>query len=231
MRLRELAFTSAILLSGAVFSQDNVKFDVYSKEEGFLNRLNSSSLRVSQKEIDFSFLFGIYSMEFKRINDSTYQEIADNNFLWESKKEFFNYSLEDSCYTLIKYFVEGGKPRKEKKALEGRRFDKKYRSLPELFNYFEKGLLKDKDSLHFIVNAMPYSVPVKSRENKDSIVYSCSLDDMIKREPGDNIIFPYPIEVYTIKREEGLSPVGFSTEFLRVKSGKRIPIKGKLREK
>jgi len=228
MKLKEITLASALFLSSLAFSQDNLNFDVYSKERGLLKFLNSSSLKVSPKEIDFSFLFGIYSMKIKNLTDSTYQEIVKDN--WELREEFFDYSFKDSCYTLLRYSVKKGKPREEKKALGERKFDEKYGGLPELFSAFEEGLLKDKDSLHFIVLGMPYSVKIESRENQDSIIYSCNLEEIIKREPGDNIIFPYPIEVYTIKREEGLSPVGFSTAFVRVRSGKKVPIKGKIRE-
>ncbi|MEK6833681.1 MAG: hypothetical protein AABY32_06570 [Nanoarchaeota archaeon] len=226
MKLREIVLAGAIFLSGAVFSQDKLHFDVYSREEGFLNLLKSSFLRVSSKEVDFSFLFGIYSMSFKKINDSIYQEVVKDN--WALREEFFDYSLEDSCYTLIRYSAKRGKPRQEKKALEERIFDKKYRVLPELFSNFKNGLLGD--SLHFIVNGMPYSVKINSRENGESIIYSCNLGELIKREPGDNILFPYPIEVYAIKKNGELLPLGFSTEFLKVRSGKKVPIKGKLKE-
>ncbi len=230
MKLKEIVLAGALLLSSsAALSQNKLKFDVYSREEGLLKLLNSSSLRINSEQIDFSFLFDIYSMEFQKLTDSTYREIVRNNFLWQAKDEFFDYS-KDSCYTLLSYSAVRGKPREEKKALVERRFDKKYLSLPELFKDFEEGRLENGDSLHFIVNGMPYSVKIKRRENQDSIIYSSSLEDIIKREPGDIIICPYPIEVYAIEKDGKFVPIGFSTELLRVKNGKKIPINGKLRE-
>ncbi len=232
MKFKEILLASAFLLSSSLaFPQKPLHFDVYSREEGFLNLLRSSSLRVSPKEIDFSFLFGIYSMKFKKMTDSTYQEIVDDNSLLDSKKEFFDYLFKDSCYTLKNYSARGGKPREEKELLEGKIFDKKYKTPPEVFDYFKRGKIKDSDSIHFVVCGLPYSVEIRIVEKKDSVTYSCSLENIIKREPGDNILFPYPIKAYTIKKNGELFPLGFSTEFLKVRSGKRIPIKGKLREK
>ncbi len=231
MKLKEIVLAgSLLLLTSLAFSQDKLKFDVYSKGEGrFSLRLNNSTLKVDSNEIDFSFLLGFYSMKFKKLTDSTYQEIVKNNVPFQSKDEFFNYSFKDSCYTLLSYYAVGGKPRAEKKALVGRDFDDKYRSLPELVNYFEKGLIKDGDSIHFIINGEPYSVEIGRRENQDSVIYSCSLEEIIKREPGDVIIFPYPIEAYATKENGGLIPLRFSTAFLNVRNGKKTSIEGELR--
>lgn len=230
MKLKEIVLAGAIFLQSAIaFSQEKLHFDVYSKGEGFLNpRLKNSSLKISPKEIDFSFLFGIYSMEFKKINDSTYQEIVKNNFLWKSKKEFFEYSFKDNCYTFNSYSIEGDKPRLEKKMLEGNSFDEKYKALPELFENFENGSLKD--SIHFIVLGLPYSAKIERIEKENNVTYYCNLGDLIKSEPGDIIIFPYPIEAYAAKGNGKLMPLGFSTKFLNVKAGRNVNIEGELKK-
>ncbi len=231
MKFKEILLAGAFFLSTSLaFSQKPVHFDVYSKGEGFFNpKLNTSSLKVSPEEIDFSFLFGIYSMKFKKINDSTYREIVKNNFLWKSKEEFFDYSFKDSCYTFNNYSARGEKPRLEKELLEGKTFDKKYKSPPELFGYLERGLIKD--SIHFIVCGLPYSVKIESIEKNDTITYSCSLEESIKKEPGDVILFPYPIEAITKKEDGKIIPLGFFTKFLNAKNGKNTHLEGVLREK
>lgn len=227
MKFKEIVLGGTLLLSSSLaLSQNELHFDIYSREDGILNFLRSSSLKASPNEVDFSFLFGIYSMKAINSTDSTYQEIVKNNIPWETKDEFFNYS-KDSCYVLNSYFTKNGKSREEKEALEGRIFDKKYKTLPELFNDFEKGLLGD--SLHFIVQGMPYSARIKKIDNSDRIIYSCTFD--VKRESGDMYICPYPIEVYTIKKDGKLTPTKFSTMLLNSKNGKKIPLQGKLREK
>lgn len=233
MNLKKIVLAGALLLSSssAFSQQDKLHFDIYSRFEGFFNiKLNSSSLKANSKEINFSFLYGIYSAFFDKVNDSTYRETVQNNFLWISKEETFDYLLsKDSCYTFVKYSAKGEKPREEKKALEGKIFNKKYRSLPELFDNFEKGLLKD--SIHLIVNATPYSVKVESIEKGDSnIAYSCSLEGLVKREPGDIIIFPYPIELFAEKRTGKTVPLKFHTKFLNVRNGNKTFIEGELRK-
>jgi hypothetical protein len=183
--------------------------------------------------VDFSFFYGIYSMHLDNVDDSTYRETVNNNFLWISKEETFDYSLgRDSCYTFVKYFARGEKPREEKKAKEETKFNKKYRGLPELVGNLQKGLLNEEDSIHFIVNATSYSIKIESIESGDSsITYSCSLEGVVKREPGDIIIFPYPIELFAEKREGGkVIPVRFHTKFLNVRNGNRTSIEGELRE-
>lgn len=235
MNLKEIVLAGALLLYGssAFSQQDKLYFDIYSRFEGFFNiKLNNSSLKADSKEINFSFLYGIYSTCFDKVNDSTYRETVKNNFLWISKEETFDYLRgKDSCYTFVKYSAKGEKPREEKKALEGRTFNKKYKPLPELFDDFEKGLLKD--SIHMIVNAVPYSIKVKSiEEEKNNIIYSCSLEGLVKREPGDIIIFPYPIELFAEKRAGGkIVPLRFCTKFLNVRSGNKTFIEGELRKK
>jgi hypothetical protein len=230
MKLKEMVLAGAILLSSSIPSEDKLHFDIYSKGEGvFSPRLNTSSLKADSNELDFSFLFGIYSMEFKKINDSTYQEIAKTNFLWKSKEEIFDYSFKDSCYTLKKYSVTGNQSREEKKALEGLIFNKKYKSVPGLFNDFERGLLKD--SIHFIVFGEPYSIKIESTKKYEDIVYSCNPKEIVKEEPGDFILFPYPLEVRAKIKDEKITPFRFSTKFLNAKTGRNTSIEGELREK
>jgi len=121
MKLKEIVFAGALFLSSSVaFSQDNLNFDVYNDWLLGIN-LNMSSLRITPKKIDFSFLKNLYSMEFNQLNDSTYQEIVRDN--WARREEFFDYS-KDSCYTLINYSVVKGEAREEKVAVIGRVFDK-----------------------------------------------------------------------------------------------------------
>jgi hypothetical protein len=230
MKLKEILLGGAIFLSSAAFSQDKLHFDVYTKGEGFFGlRLNNSSLKVDSNEINLSFLFGIYSVEFKKINDSTYKEIVRNNFLWKSKEEFFDYSFKDSSYVLDSYSAIGGKPREEKEALEKTVFNKKYKDLPGLFSEFEKGSLKD--SIHFIILGLPYSIKIESSKRDSDLVYSCNPKELVKEEPGDVILFPYPLEVRAKKKDEKIVPFLFFTKFLNVKTGRNISVEGELREK
>lgn len=230
MSLKKILLAGAFLLSTSlVLSQEKLQFDISSDRRG-ISRLiaNNSSLSLDSSKIDFSFLYGLYSMKFEKINDSTYRETVKNSFLWKSNNEVFNYSLKDSCYTLNNYSAEGGKPRKEKEMLEGITFDKKYKTFPELFNYFEKGLLKD--SLHCIVLGLPYSVKIEKSFEENKIVYSCSLNGVIKKEEGDFIVFPYPVEINAKKKGEKLVPFSFFTKYLNVKNGKQTSLEGELRK-
>ncbi len=226
MKLRKivLSFAGALLLSGsAALSQNKLKFDVYS--DAFLGlRLNLGSLKVSPKEVDFSFLLGLYSMQFKNINDSTYQEIVKDN--WNGRNEFFDYSW-NSHYTLRSYDEKKGNPRAEKKALENKVFDKKYESIPELVERFQKGLINDKDSIHIVVLGLPYSAVTEKRKNQDTLIYTGHLE--VKRDSGDVYIAPNPIRVYV---KDGV-PIGFSTVLLDVsgKKEKEIFIEGILKKR
>jgi hypothetical protein len=229
MKLREILLAGTMLFSSMAFSQDKFKFDIYSKGEGFFNpRINSSSIELSSEEIYFSFLYGIYSMEFKRIDNNTYIESVKNNVPWELKEEIFCYSLKDSCYKLDNYFIIGDEPRKEKKSLEGNFFDKKHKSLPELFDDFEKGLLRD--SMHFFVMGIPYSLKIESKKEDGEIVYYCNPEELVKGEPGDFIIFPYPVKAYTKNKDGEIIPLRFATKFLNVRNGRDTNIEGELRE-
>jgi hypothetical protein len=230
MKIREIVLAGALFLSSAAFSQDKLHFDIYSKGEGFFPRFNSGSVKANSGEIDCSFLFGIYSMNFKKVNDLTYQEIVKTSFLWISKEEFFNYSFKDSCYTLNSYSAVGEKPRLEKEVLEGTSFDKKYKTPPELLNDFEKGLLEEEDSIHFIIQGMPYSIKINNTKKGDEIIYS-STPPKIDEEPGDYFIFPYSAEVHAKEKNEKIIPIGFRTKLLNAKTKKSTTIEGELREK
>lgn len=216
-----------MFLSSIVFSQEKLCFDISSDGRGISRFIaNNSSLMMDSSKINFSFLHGLYSMKFEKINDSTYRETVNNSFLWKSNKEVFDYSLKDSCYILNSYSAEGGKPREEKVLLEGTTFNQKYKTFPELFDYFEKGLLKD--SLHCIVLGLPYSVKIEKRVDEDKTIYLCSLNGVIKEEAGDFIVFPYPVEVIAEKKGEKLVPISFFTKYLNVKNGKNTSLEGEL---
>lgn len=232
MKLREIVLASAFFLSSSlVFSQDKLHFDVYTKGEGFFSpRFNSSSIKVNSDEINCSFLFGIYSMKFKKVNDSTYQESVKTEILWILKEELFNYSFKDSCYTFNNYSAIGENPRQEKEALKGTIFNKKYKTPPELFNDLEKGLLDEKDSIHFIIQGVPYSIKINKIKKGDERIYSSTLLK-IEDEPGDYFIFPYPAEVYTKNKNGKIIPIKFNTKLLNAKTKKITSIEGELREK
>jgi hypothetical protein len=229
MKLREIVLFGSMLISGIAFSQEKMHFDIYNKGEGvFSPRLNMSSIKVDANEVDFSFLFGIYSMKLRKMNDSTYQEIVKDNLILGSKEELFTYSLKNSSYTLNDYFVVSGEPRKEKEALEGTTFGKKYKTLLEIFDDLQKGLLKD--SAHFFVFGMPYSVGIKKSEENGFTIYSCNLNGTIKEEPGDFIIFPYPAEIISKKKEGKIIPLKFFTKSLNVRNKRVNSIEGILQK-
>jgi len=229
MKLKDILLTSTLFLSSLGFSQEPITLDIYSKGEGkFSPRLNNSSLKVNSNEVDFSFLFGLYLMKFQKLNDSTYREIVDNNFPFVSKEEIFDYSFKNGQYIFKNYYTDNDEPRLEKEVLEGNIFNKKYKTLPELFNDFEKG--KIEDSIHFIVLGLPYSVKVNKYQEGKKLVYSSNLKDFVKIEPGDDIIFPYPIKVFGIRENGKIKPLKFDTYFLRAKTGKKTHLEGILKE-
>jgi hypothetical protein len=231
MKLKEIVLAGAMLLSSAAFSQNKLHFDIHSKGGGLIGIiLNTGSLDVNSDAINVSFLSGHYSMDFRKINDSTYREIVENNFLWKSKKEIFEYSFKDSCYKLNSYFVIGEKPRDEKKALEGTVFDEKYEIPPEILNDLKKGLLEKKDSIHFIIQGVSYSIKIENTKKDNNIIYSCDPGEIVKEEPGDFILFPYPIEVRAEKKDGKTIPLKFSTKFLNARTGKNTSIEGELRK-
>lgn len=231
MKLKEIVLAGAMLLSSVAFAQssDKLHFDVYSKRDGsFIPKLNTGSLRIASDEVDFSFLFGIYSMNFKKVNDSTYQEIVRDNLLWDLKEEFFYYSFKNSRYTLKDYFVVGGKPREEKEALKGKVFDKKYKMPLEILSNFEENIKKD--SLHFIAFGEPYSVGKKEVIEKGDTIYSYILGKPIKKELGDFIIFPYPTKIILKKKDGKFIPFEFYTKSLNLRNKNENSIEGKLKE-
>jgi len=228
MKFKDIFLASGLLLSSVSLAQEPLHFEVYSQGEGrFSPRLNNSSLKVNSNEVDFSFLFGLYSMNFKKVDDSTYIESVDNNFPFFSKEEIFKYHFKDGHYVFIDYSADNS-PRKEKEALEGSVFNKKYKSFPEAFDDFETGNIKD--SIHFFVLGLPYSIKVERTQKGKEIIYSSNLQDFVKVEPGDDIIFPYPIEVFGVMGNGKITPTKFSTSFLRAKNGKRTHLEGILKK-
>lgn len=220
MKLKDILLASTLFWSSLAFGQDKLHFEIATKVEKSIVPKIMSHLNVSSDKVDFSFLWGLYSMEFQKINNFTYRETL--------KDETYEYAFKDSCYTLIDYNRSKGKPKAEKEILEGRTFDKKYKSLSDLFNDIKKGNLGD--SLHFIVLGNPYSAKIEKIQNGKDLVYSCSLTDIIKLEPGDEFHFSYPIKMHAIKKNGDITPLSFSTKCLHVKWGKIISIEGKLKE-
>lgn len=230
MKFKDIFLAGLLFLaSSPSLSQEKHHFDVYSKGEGgFFNpRFNTSSLKVSPEEVDFSFLLGIYSIQFKKLNDSVYQEIVKSNFPLKSNKEVYSYLLRDSSYTFEDYSADN-ESREEKIVLQGNKFEKKYKVLPELFANFQNGTLGD--SLHCIILGVPYSVKIEKDEQGKELVYSCNLNGLIKAEEGDVFLFPYPVKAEAVKENGTIKPLRFSTYFLNAKSGKRTHLEGLLRK-
>ncbi len=228
MNLKEIVLTSALFLSSIAFSQDKLHFDLYGQGEGFFNpKLKIGHIKKDSTEMRFS-LKKIYEMKFNRLNDSTYQETYNLRTPWNIKKEVFDYSFKDSCYVLDNYSAVKGKARAERDSLEGKIFDKKYKTLSDLFDDFENGVLQD--SIHFIVLGIPYSVKIEKTEEGNNVIYSCDPGEVIE-EPGDRFIFPYPIKIYAKKNGGGIRPYKFFTRFKKVRTGKIRSLEGNLREK
>lgn len=225
MKFKDIFLAGALLFSSIspTFSQDKINYEIRTKGGGFPP--TTSFINLSENEIDFSFLLGIYSMKFNQINDSTYKETK--HFLL--KKEFFDY-CKGSGYTLLNYFVDVGKPREVKEKLVNTKLDEKYQTFPEILKDFEKKGFEDGDSLHFFLMGVPYSLKVEKSENGENIIYSSSLNGAVKFEPGDDFHFPYPIQMVTKKKNGKMIITGFSTKFLNVKKGKEGSLEGKLKE-
>lgn len=225
MKFKDIFLAGALLFSTVLpsFSQDKLNYEICTRGGGFPS--TTSFINLSEKEIDFSFLGRIYSMKFSQINDSTYNETK--NFIF--KKEFFYYA-KGSGYTLLDYYVDKGKLREVKEKLVNKRFDEKYKTFPEILKDFRENGFKDKDSLHFFLMGLPYSLEIKENERGDTVFYSSSLKGAIKFEPGDYFHFPYPIEMAAIKKESKMVIIGFSTKFLNVKKGKEGSLEGRLKE-
>jgi hypothetical protein len=227
MGLREIVLASALLLSTVAFSQNKLNFDVYTKRDG-LPKFNSGSVKASSGEIDCSFLFGIYSMKFNRVNDSMYRETVKTSFFWIQKEEIFDYLLKDSSYLFKKYSVLGEEPREEKVVLEGTVYNKKYKDLPRLFEDFKKGLIGD--SVHMIVQGVPYSAKIENTKKGDEIVYFSNPPE-IKDEPGDVMVFSYPFQIHAKEKSGEIIPFLFYTKIENAKTKKATTIEGVLREK
>jgi len=227
MNLKKILLAGTFFLSTSLASsQDKLKFDVYN--DWLLGiRLNMSSVTVNPRQIAFSFLFGSYSMEFKQPNDSTYQETVKDN--WAGRDEFFDYS-KNLGYTLFNYSVTRGEPREEKEALVKRVFDKKYKSLLELFDDLENGRINDGDSIHFSLLGMPYSIKAGKKQNSETIVYSGTFK--VKKEPGDSYVLKEeePVKLYTIKEDGKEIPIGFTATLSHAKKKKEISIEGILKK-
>lgn len=225
MKLKDIFLVGALLFSSIspTFSQNKLNYEVRTKGGGFPSTI--SFINLSENEIEFSFLFGLYSMKFNQINDITYKETK--HFLF--KKEFFDYS-KGSGYTLLDYFVDVGKPREVKEILVNTKLDEKYKTFPELLENFECNGFHNEDSLHFFLMGLPYSLKIEKSDNGDSLIYSSSLNSAVKFEQGDDFHFPYPINIF-VKEKDGRSIIlGFSTKFLNVKKGKEGSLEGRLKE-
>ncbi len=230
MNLKEIVLASVIFLSNIVSPQDKLHFDFYSKGERFFSpKIKIGYFEKDSNEINLSFFRKMYQMSSSKLNDSTYQEIISIKSFLNTRKEIFDYSFKDSCYVLDNYSAVKGEPRAERDSLEGNIFDKKYKTLLELFNDFEKGILED--SIHFIVLAVPYSIKIEKIEKGDNLIYSGDPGKFIKEEPGDVIIFPYPVKVYAKRNGRGIRPYKFFTRFKKVRTGKIRSLEGNLREK
>lgn len=228
MNIKEIVLAGAMLLSSAVFSQspDKLYFDVYTKWDG-LPKINSSSVNVIPGEIDCSFFFGLYSMKFKKVNDSTYHETVKTGIFWSSREELFEYSFKDSSYILEKYSAILGKSREEKSVLEETIYNKKYKDLLWLIDDFENGLFGD--SLHLIVQGIPYSVKIEKTQKGKDILYFSNPPE-IKDEPGDFMTFSFPFQLHAKEENEKIIPIEFHTKLLNVKSGKKTHLEGILNE-
>lgn len=225
MKFKDIFLAGTLLFSSIspAFSQDKLNYEIRTKGGGFPS--TTSFINLSENEIDFSFLLGIYSMKFNQINDSTYNETK--NFIF--KKEFFDYS-KGSGYTLLDYYVDIGKLREVKEKLVNKKLDEKYKTFPEILRDFREGGFENKDSLHFFLMGLPYSLRIEKNKRGDTTFYSSSLKGAIKFEPGDDFHFPYPIEMTAIEKEGKMIITGFSTKFLNVKKGKEGSLEGKLKE-
>ncbi|HOF43889.1 MAG TPA: hypothetical protein PLE51_01875 [Candidatus Pacearchaeota archaeon] len=224
MRFKDIFLTGALTLSTILpsFSQDKLNYEVRTKGGGF--PATTSFINLSEKEIDFSFLLGIYSMKFNQINDSTYNETK--NFMF--KKEFFDYA-KGSGYILLDYSVEMGRLRNVKEKLINQKLDEKYKTFPEILKDFREDGFKDKDSLHFFLMGLPYSLKIDKIESGDTTFYSSGLNEAIKFEPGDDFHFSYPIEMTVVEKEGKRVIIGFSTRFLNVKKRKEGSLEGRLK--
>lgn len=225
MKFKDIFLAGALLFSSIAptFSQDKLNYEIRTKGGGF--PATTSFINLSENEIEFSFLLGVYSMKFNQINDSAYKETK--HFLF--KKEFFDYS-KGSGYILLDYFVDIGKPREVKESLINTQFDEKYQTFPEIFKEFKNKGFEDKDSLHFFLMGLPYSLKIEKKERGDTLIYSSSLKGAIKFEPGDDFHFPYSIEMIAKKKGDKMIILGFSTRFLNVKKEKEGSLEGRLKE-
>ncbi len=223
MKFKEIFLASALFFSSVLaFPQDKLSYGIKTEGGGFPS--TNSSLNLSKKEIDFSFLLGLYSMNFNQVDDTTYNETK--HFLF--KNESFNYS-KGSGYIFSDYSACRGKPREIKKSLENTHFNEKYKTLPELFGKFENGEFKDGDSLHFFLMGVSYSLRVKRRDEEDRTIYSANLSEAVKFEPGDDFHFSYPIEIVAREIEGKQVLSEFSTKFLNVKKSKEGSLEGRLK--
>jgi hypothetical protein len=217
MKLKEILLASALFLSGAVVAQD-LNYNVAGRLEiPFIKRLKvAADLDASPNEISFTFFDN--SMKFQKLNDSTYREIVND-------EEFYEYSKKDSCY-IFKSYHSIAKPRAEKELLEGRVFNKKYESLPDLFEDLINK--KTKDTLNFILLGNPYSASLKTTKKGKRTYYTGNPADFIKREEGDKFHFKFPIKFEAEEINGQNIPSVFSTKCLYIPLGLIISIEGRL---
>lgn len=219
MNLKKIVLLGTLFFSTLAFSQNKTSFDVY-KTGGLFGDVNIGSLEKNCNNANFSFLKGRYKMSFNKETDSTYQEIVRIHTAFYKRTEIFDYLFKDSCYVLKDYSAD--KPRKVKEALKKRVFNKKYGSLLDLFNDFEKGNLKD--SIHFFVLGDTYSIKINMTKKGKNLVFDCNLEKHVKEEPGDDVLFDGKVEVYAKELNGGVFPFFFSTEYKPAFFGFRIPI-------
>ena len=211
-------------MSSLAFSQEKLHYDVYAEINFLWNpRIKIGCLEKNGKNVDVSFLSN--ELKFTQTSDSTYREFVNTS----RRKEIFDYFLKDSCYFLKDYYVTEGDSRKEKKELIGKNFDKKHKTLLQLFNDFEKGNLND--SIHAFVFGVPYSIKIYKSTEGGYLIYNCDLGKYVRDTPSDDFAFDSVVKAHAEKINGNFRVEKFSTDFklgLGRKKKHRINIEGYL---
>lgn len=220
--LKKALLSAMLFCSLNLFSQE--KLNVYTDAVSFFGvRPSIGSVEIGSKYIDASFLFGSYNVRAENLNDSIYREIVTCKFPLKRLQEVFLYEKKDSGYNFVSYDAVYGNRRESKDSLffSGVNFSNKMLNPVDFVKALKKESLEGKVDFFLLGNS--FSVDLKKRVKGEEVFYSANLEDVVRREDEDAILFDSDVRVSVASKKID----GFVTSFSKGEDSKRHFIEGK----
>lgn len=223
MKFRNTLLTTMLLGSLNSFSQEN-KLNIYSDVASFLGVQPSIGyVESGPNSIEASFLLGAYNVKMENLNDSVYQETITKSFPLKKAKEVFSYVKRDGAYNFVDYDVLVGERRVSKDSILSKNYSFSEGALNPVDLMKEMFHGKIDGKVNFFIFANDISVDVRKQSNGSSVSYYVNLEDMVKNNGENAVLFDSDVEVDV----SGSKINGFSTSFRIEGDKKRYYIKGK----